>query len=248
MVNILTTNEFIITQDSRKKTLFEIKCINNSNNSNIINNTNNHFQYILRSLTKTKIIKNYTILDDCNSIILNACSIKSYEEFKREERNLNKTNKLSYLHLLKMAYYLSKQLSYLIKNESKCFYTYDAKNIIVIDNNIFIYLSQEHLKEVKNDNIYIYSPISKSNNYLSPELSNIKTLPIIINYKTIFYSLGLLLIESIQSEEETEEQTEEKKINVILYNKLNTFKETKLYYFLERCLKTFPNERYLLYI
>ena len=33
MINILTTNEIIISQDNRKKTLFEIKRINNSNDS-----------------------------------------------------------------------------------------------------------------------------------------------------------------------------------------------------------------------
>ena len=181
MVNIFKTNELIISQDNRKKSLFEIK--HNNNNNNL-------FQYLLRSLTKTKIIKNYTIL-------LNASSIKSYEEFKRDERNLNKTNKLPYFNLLKMAYYLSRQLSYLIKYESKCFYTYDTNNIFVIDDNIFVYLSQEHLKHIKNDNICIYSPIAKSNNYLSPELSNSTTLPIIINYKTIFYSLGLLISENL---------------------------------------------------
>jgi hypothetical protein len=240
-MNILKTNEIIISQDNRKKSLFEIK--HNNNNNNL-------FQYLLRSLTKTKIIKNYTILDDGNSIILNASSIKSYEEFKRDERNVNKTNKLPYFNLLKMAYYLSKQLSYLIKYESKCFYTYDTTNIFVINDNIFVYLSQEHLKHIKNENICIYSPISKSNNYLSPELSNITTLPIIINYKTIFYSLGLLLIESLQSDEQSDEQSEqsEQSISSELDNKLDSFKETKLYYFLERSLKPHPNERYLLYI
>ena len=145
-----------------------------------------------------------------------------------------------------MAYYLSRQLSYLIKYESKCFYTYDTNNIFVIDDNIFVYLSQEHLKHIKNDNICIYSPIAKSNNYLSPELSNSTTLPIIINYKTIFYSLGLLLIESLQSDEQSEQS--EQSISSELDNKLDSFKETKLYYFLERCLKPHPNERYLLYI
>jgi hypothetical protein len=223
---IITSSEFIISQDNRKKSLFEIKC--NKNNNTI-------FPFLLRSLTISKIIKNYTILDDGNTLMIKASSIKTYHDFKNEQKILNKTDKLSYTNLLKIAYYLSRQLSYLITNEYKCFYTYDPNNIIVIDNNIFVYLSQEHLKEIKNENICIYHPISKKNNYLSPELLNTTILPIMINFKTIFYSLGLIILESLSSNSDDN-------------NKLNSFKETKLYYFLERCLNKNPNERYILYI
>ena len=216
MNKIIINPEFTISKDNNKKTLFEIKFSN---------------KYLLYSLTKTKIIKNYTILDNGKTIILKATSIKMFSEFKKEQNKLNKTNKLSYPILLKLIYYLSKQLDYLMTNDSKCFYTYDPNNIIVIDDSIFIYLSQEHLKDVKkdefnNNNIHIYSPISTSNLYLSPELSSAKILPIMINYKTIFYSLGLLISENLSS----------------------SISETKLNYFLERCLNKDPCERYLLYI
>ena len=219
MNNIIVNPEFTISKDSNKKTLFEIKFTNN---------------YLLYSLTKTKIIKNYTILDNGKTIILKARSIKMFSEFKQEQNKLNKSNKLSYPILMKLIYYLSKQLDYLITNDSKCFYTYDPNNIIVIDDSIFIYLSLDHLKDIKKDdfnnnnknNIHIYSPISTSNLYLSPELSSAKILPIMINYKTIFYSLGLLVSENLSS----------------------SIGETKLNYFLERCLNKDPCERYLLYI
>lgn len=220
--NIIVSSDFSVSQDNRKKSLFNI-FLNNNNN----HNDNKHLLY---SITKTKFIKNCTILDAGTSIRLKASSIKTYQEFKKEQNIANKTKKLSHPILLKMIYYLSKQLSYLITNHNKCFYTYDPDNIIVIDDNIFVYLSQEHLKDIKNNDIYIYSPISKNNQYLSPELSYASTLPIIINYKTIYYSLGLLIRESLLS------------------NETNTNINTKLDHFLERCLKKNPNERYLLYI
>ena len=223
---ILITPEFNISQHDKKKSLIKINLYNNNNN----NNNNKHLIY---SITKTKIIKNYTILDDCTSIMLKASSIKTYQEFKKEQITTNKTNKLSHTILLKIVYYLSKQISYLLTNYNKCFYTYDPDNIIVIDDNIFIYISQVQLKDVKNNEIYIYSPISKKNKYLSPELLNISTLPIIIDYKTIYYSLGLLIKESLLCNE-TDSYTDDSM--------------TKLHYFLERCLKKNPNERYLLYI
>lgn len=224
-------SEFVIDQDNKKKSIFTI---------NPINDNENKFKFLIYSLTKTKILKNYTILDNGNSIMIKASSIKTFEEFKKDQKNLNKSSILSHINLLKMSYYLSKQLSYLITQESKCFYTYDPKNIIVIDN-IFVYLSQEHLKDIKNNNICIYSPISKKNPYLSPELSKTSKLPIMINYKTSFYSLGLLLIESLSGENTIVNMSD-------IEDKLKHCKGTKLYYFLERCLKEDPNERFLIYI
>jgi len=227
----LTTSEFSIIQDTKKETLFTIMPITRDHD-----NSNQLF----RSLTKTKILQTATILDNGSSLIMKALSIKTLYDYTRE--------KLSYSLSLKMVYYLSKQLSYLIENESKSFYTYDPKNILVIDNKIFVYLSLDHLKNIKNDNIHIYHPIKythrgKSRNgigspfdestnvnyYLSPELSNAKTIPILIHYKTIFYSLGLLVTDFLSSP-------------------VNSIKDTKIYYFIKRCLKHSPNERYLLYI
>lgn len=227
----LTTSDFTIIQDKRKETLFTIIPITKDHDNSI---------QLFRSLTKTKILQTATILDNGMSLIMKAHSIKTLDDYTRE--------KLSYSLSLKMVYYLSKQLSYLIDYESKSFYTYDPKNILVIDNNFFLYLSLDHLKDMKNDNIHIYHPIkyprrgkietsigssfedsNSVNYYLSPELTNVKTIPIIIHYKTIFYSLGLLLIDFLSSS-------------------INSIKDTKLYYFIKRCLKHSPSERYLLYI
>jgi hypothetical protein len=231
MNKIIITSEFIISQDNRKKSIFNISPINQDEPIS---------QYLLFSLTKTKILKNYTILDNGNILMIKASSIKTLEEFKKEEKNKNKTDRLTYINLCKISYYLTKQLTYLINNESKCFYTYDLNNIIVIDN-IFVYLCNSHLKDINNNTICIYSPISKKNPYLSPELFKTSKLPIMINYKTIFYSLGLVIIESFLSDNETT------KISEIL-DKLKLYQGTKLYYFLERCLKEEPTERYLLYV
>ena len=225
---MITTSEILIEEDKTKNTLFTIK----SNNCYI----NNNFTFLLNSLTKTKIIQNVTIIDNNKSLMIKAFSIKTLEQIKK---------KISHKIIIKMIYYLSKQLSYLINYENKCFYTYDPKNVIIIDNKIFAYLSQDHLVDFKNNNLYIYSPISKDNYYLSPELSKCTKLPVIINYKTIFYSLGLLLLESLLDKkvEETREETLEEKMS-----KIESLKETKIYYFLERALNAIPDERFLLYI
>uniref|UniRef100_A0A6C0JHG4 Protein kinase domain-containing protein n=1 Tax=viral metagenome TaxID=1070528 RepID=A0A6C0JHG4_9ZZZZ len=172
------------------------------------------------------------------SILFKALSIETFERFIEKQKNKNGTNKLTYNVLLNIIYSLSKQISYLLNKESKCFYKLDISNILVIDEQKFVYLSYEHLKDVKENKIHIYSPISKTSGYISPELQVAKSIPILVSYKTIFYSLGLLILHNI-SEDETD-------INEL--NKLHTINGTKLFYFLKRCLVEESDKRFLLYV
>jgi hypothetical protein len=124
---------------------------------------------------------------------------------------------------------------------------------MVIDNCKFIYLSYEHLKDVdvKDNKMIIYRPISKTTGYISPELKNAKCIPILFSYKTIFYSLGLLILDSIKNSEiELSEDANISDISDISdkLDKLLYIKDTKLYFFLERCLSIDPDKRFLLYV
>jgi hypothetical protein len=126
-----------------------------------------------------------------------------------------------------------------------CFYKLDISNILVIDDCKFIYLSYEHLNDVKENKIIIYRPISKTLGYLSPELKNANSIPILVSYKTIFYSLGSFILDNITTNEETNEEIKEE---TNIENKLSNIKDTKLYYFLKRCLYNEPKKRILLYL
>jgi len=221
---ICSTNDFDIYQDKNKSTLFTIisKKYNNTNNNDEIR--------LFNSIVNTGIINTSTILKDKTQksmLTIKALSIQNFKNFKENQNKMNGNDKLSLKIISSLIYSLSNQIHYLLSNESKCFYKIDIDNILVIDNNKFIYLSYEHLKDVKNKCIYIYCPISKNIGYLSPELLNTSSIPIIINYKTIFYSIGLLILDNIKE-----------KMQI----------EPKLYYFLERCLMHEPNKRYLLYV
>jgi hypothetical protein len=168
---------------------------------------------------------------------------KIYKQRKYKHRTRkNKTHKLPYITILNIINSLTKQLYYLLENESKCFYTFDPNNILVIDDCKFVYLSNEHLKEIKNNDIYIYNPISKTMCYLSPELKNASSIPLITNYKTIFYSLGLFIIDNLLDESFDYNNNED------ILNSISAIKDSKLYYFLKRTLYKEPNERYLIFI
>jgi hypothetical protein len=244
-MNIINSpNEFCIYQDMKKSTLFCIKN-NYSNNNNSLS--------LFYSIINTNIVNSSNIINDNNdySLIIKASSIKSFTQFKKEQKIKNNMNQLPQIVILMLINSLTKQLHYLLEKESKCFYTFTADNIIVIDDCKFLYLSNEHLKEVKNNNIHIYSPISKTIGYLSPEIEKASSIPIIINYRTIFYSLGLFIISNLCNETEEIEEN-----NNIAHFRISSaenvfplsFKDNKLYYFLKRCLHNNPNKRCLLYV
>ena len=135
---------------------------------------------------------------------------------------------------------------YLLKNNSlshnKCikliFYGFDINDILVIDD-IFMFCSTQYVLPLVNELIIFYSPIKKAY-FSNPELLNLTTLPSEISYKCSYYSLGTLVIYCllnayIKSVEQIEKVIEP------LYN-------TKIYWFIKRCLDSDINKRELLLI
>jgi hypothetical protein len=195
---------------------------------------------------------NYARYAENISLIFKAMTVESFTQFRERHYKINNSKNLQHNLILNISYSLSKQISYLLNDESKCFYKFDISKILVIDGCKFIYLSCEDLKDVKEKKIYIYSPISKSSSYLSPELKFAKSIPILVNYKTIFYSLGLLILDLYTSETPScgalLNSNYETNCALERLKSITCIKETKLYYFLERCLLVEPEKRFLLYI
>lgn len=231
---ICSTKEFDIYMDKKKHSLFKIT---NKKNHNCLS--------LFYSIVKPLIVNSATIVNnnnDTSSLVIKTTSIKTFSQFKEEQKMINGSYKLPYTTILNIIICLSKQLSYLLESETKCFYNFDPDNILVVDDCKFLYLSTEHLKDIKNNNLYVYNPIKKSIGYLSPELHNVSSIPIIIHYKTIFYSLGLFIINNLV-DDLTNNDTQE-----VLMDCIVNIRGTKLYYFLERCLQDEPSKRFLIYV
>ena len=242
MKEIIKNDEFNVYRDNRKETLYKIVFSTSSINYSLLN-----------SITKTNIIKGSTITEDYKSITFQALSVKTLPQYLSYLKTTQNNNTLDIKKTLSMIYYLSNQLKYLINNENKCFYRYNPDNILIIDETKFMYLSNEDLLKIEEEteNIEINTVISLDW-FVSPEILKIKSIPERVNYKTIYYSLGALIIYSLYSinildimndyiEDDKIEQPE--KIEQILV----TLKGTKLYYFLKRCLNETIENRKLLY-
>ena len=175
-----------------------------------------------------KFIKTSNLDYDTGSIYFCAENVISLKDY------LLKNNSLSHNKCIKLIYDLTNQILYL-KKLGYSFYGFDINDILVVDD-LFMFCSVEYVMPLVNELIIFYSPIKKAY-FSNPELYNLTTLPSEISYKCCYYSLGTLVIYCLflKGDEKIEKVIEP------LYN-------TKIYWFIKRCLDSDINKRELLLI
>ena len=182
-----------------------------------------------------KILRSIHYDEEKSTIFFSAETVLPFKEFLLEHKTHKKC--------IKMIDDLTKQMTYL-KNIGYGFYGFDVNDILTIDNT-FIFCRTQHLLPIIEDNIIFYEPIKRPY-FSNPEIMELTSLPSEINYKCSFYSLGVLVVlyllnnyllvgNEIKSVEEIE--------NILLpiYN-------TKIYWFIKRCLEENIDKRVLLLI
>lgn len=214
---------------------YNLKQINEfTYNLKINGDYNNHLYFLIK-----KIIKSSHFDYETNTIFFSAENVMPYKQFLLSQNN----KKLSHYQCIKLIDDLSKQILYLQKI-GYCFYGLDISDILTIDNN-FIFCSTTYILPLNNDSIIFTSPI-KFPYFSNPELFKLTTLPNKINFKCCYYSLGALVIFSLLNVyllvgNELKEPEEIDKI-------LEPLNNTKIYWFLKRCLDNDINSRKLLLI
>ena len=168
------------------------------------------------------------------------------------EQYLNKYKFMDYNLVEEMIVYLGSQLSILHKH-GLGFLFFNLKDISIIDGKYFIFNSFDELcvinnnvnKKVRHDEIKVrYDeikdnddqlicnfPIHKNNKFIAPELKDNQSLPIITNITSSYYSFGLLCVRCLEIDLSLD----------AIYN-------TRIYYFLKRCLENDPSKRYFIYL
>ena len=180
------------------------------------------------------LVKNVSTMDS-KSIFFNASSVTTLKEFQRTLTNPN----VKYQKTLNLILSLGQQLEYLIETENVSFYEYNPENVIVIDEKIFVYLSNNLMRVFKKSAMEFRFPFIRAPHLLiSPELTKIQSIPCTINYKTIYYSLGLLSTFFLLNE----------RIGEFHLDRIDFLKNTKLYWLLLRCLDLDPLKRTIVYL
>lgn len=217
MIELLSAPEFSIYKNTDN--LFNLMFQKNS-------------ESLINSIIKTKQIIATNICDNYTFLFFRASSVKSFKQF------ISKNKNITYENTLKLIFSLTKQLEYLITNDHKSFYQFDIENIIVIDNFYFLYLSNENLMNLSDSNKLLFFKPFCRDGIISPEVSSIKVIPSEIHFKTIYYSLGLLIIYFLFNTNNTDKFKEI----------LQPIEGTKLSAFIYRCLTEKIQDRNILYI
>lgn len=193
---------------------------------------NGEYSMPLYKLIK-KCIKTSNLDYETSSIYFCAENITPLKDYLLKLKN----NSLSHNKCIKLIYDLTNQILYL-KKLGYSFYGFDINDILVVDE-LFMCCSTQYVLPLVNESFIFYSPIKQAY-FSNPELYNLTTLPSVISYKCCYYSLGTLVIYCLLNAYIKRSEQIEKVIEP-LYN-------TKIYWFIKRCLDSDINKRELLLI
>ena len=195
---------------------------------------------LMASIARSKQLAGATFTDDYKTIYFRASSVKTFTQYRED---LIAVRRLDYESALRMVSVLSNQLECLIKQYRKAFYLFSPDNLIVVNDDKFIYVSSDHLVDVSPDDatVVFTRPFSKTCGFVSPEILMIDTIPTKIDLRTIYFGFGALVVFCLLN---TKIQTGD--VEKAWF--LDEIKGTKLYWFLMRCLNEDQTKRCLLYI
>ena len=189
--------------------------------------------------TIINMLKNAYYDNETETIIFTAENIKPLKNVLFNKND----NKMGLNQCIKMIDELTKQISYL-KTINYGFYGFDINDILVIDG-IFLFCNTQYLYPLYKDNFLFIEPLSQPY-FSSPEIIKLTILPTEINNKCSYYSLGVLVIFCllnnyllVSNELKTPEEIE---------NIMKPIFNTKIYWFLKRCLEPNLEKRVLLLI
>ena len=115
---MIQNNNFKILQNERNPGIFSISF-------------SNHSKVLINSIVKTKILLGTTVYNDFTFFSFKATSVKTFQQYQEYLKTKHGSSNVPYNEVLKMIYYLTKQLKYIIENENMSFIGYNPENIIV---------------------------------------------------------------------------------------------------------------------
>ena len=209
---------------------------------------------IIDSLIKTRIIQGAVSSEDYKILKFKANKVETFNQYQQEQKKQKGSVKLTVNATASMLYTLSSQLNYLVSIKSHTILGYAPKDILVINDNKFVFIGAESMAEIEETNALVSCPFLETDFFVSPELLKVKELPSYVHYKTAYFSLGCLLLYALtegrlEGEDFYKEYLKELKCEKIHeYLTGLHFKNTKLYWLLSRCLVEDPEKRSILFI
>ena len=142
----------------------------------------------------------------------------------------HKKRLLDYHQGLQLSMCLAVQMAALVSiNKGVLFFS--DKDITILDDEWFLLTNLDNVVPIIDNNTIMLSHPISFHGFLSPEIKNISELPFKTNISCSYYSLALLVIDAMGIDPS-----------------LDQIAESKLYYFLNRCLQENPEKRFILFI
>ena len=196
----------------------------------------------LKTIVKFNIKKNNKFWDSIkfmlsekkNQFSVKATNIIGFNDYVKTESFIYKHAERFFLNIKKQIKNLEESNKTLSEIKLENIYYLELSN----DNFMFLILNSESLIDINDEKIEITQPLEKSSKYFSPEMKKLTKIPSEISYKSCYYFIGMIIVDSLKKIEK----------DFVLETHLPSLCETKLYYALERCLEENPENRYLLYI
>jgi len=142
----------------------------------------------------------------------------------------DKKKHLNYHHGLQLAMCLAVQMAALAAiNKGVLFFS--DKDITILDDEWYLLSNLDNIVPIVNENTVMLSHPISFQGFLSPEIKNISELPFKTNISCSYYSMALMVIDALG-----------------INPNLDQIAESKLYYFLTRCLEENSENRFILFI
>ena len=212
-------------------------------NTNININTNTNiskkpYEFILQyNVYYILFLTRYNI---AHSVIDNIIYLKCKKVSTFKEYILKNNIPLNFQIILKIIYDIGYTFK-MLDNSKQTIMCFSLDDLIVLDDEIFFYINLEKILQInKNNMIILSSPININNEdtFIESRVYH-NTIPLKLHYSTGFYSFACLIIYLL-----TNERYDLLKNDDILKPIYNT----KVYYFILRCLNNNLQERCFLYI
>lgn len=211
-----------------------------------------HSYALVSSLVSSRLIVGSSTDETYKSITFKAESVKTLNQYLQDYEVKIGRKTLLISDAAKMLNSLVIQLKYLIESTNSTIIGYTPENIIVINDEKFVFLGSELVAEIDVDTekAMISCPFSPKDFFFSPEILLIKELPAYIHYKTSYFSLACLIISFILGDDEFYRDYLKQKQLTKIIDELNNhpIKNTKIYWLLSRCLVEEPTNRSIIFI
>ena len=199
---------------------------------------------LVQSLLKTRIISGASTDETYKTVYFKADKVQSLRAYQDAS---GVRHAMRVADVSNMVRCLATQLAYLIDHTNHTILGYSPDNIVVVNEDRFIFVGSDLVVEIDEDTqeAMVCCPFSPTDFLLSPEMREVTELPSLVHYKSSYFSLGLLMMYVLRGGAFYKDYIEHRRTGDELLATLRNhpIRMTKLFWLLSRCLVKDPRER-----